>query len=72
MTLSDLKPGSFGRVVSWGEGLSDRLLELGLLPGALVEVVRLAPLGDPIAYKVKDSQLAISRADASRIVVDAV
>lgn len=70
MTLSELKPGSRGRVVSWGEGLSDRLFELGLLPGALVEVVRLAPLGDPIAYRVKDSQLAISRSDAARIHVE--
>ncbi len=71
MTLSELEPGNSGRVVGWDDGLSDRLLEMGVLPGALVEAVRLAPLGDPVAYRLKNSQLAICREDASRIKVDA-
>jgi Fe2+ transport system protein FeoA len=45
---------------------------MGVLPGTLVEVVRVAPFGDPIALKIKDSQIAIRRADATRITVDAL
>ncbi|MEZ4701265.1 MAG: FeoA family protein [Rhodothermales bacterium] len=72
MTLNELKPGCCGRITCWCEGLSDRLWELGVLPGTLVEVVRVAPFGDPIALKIKDSQIAIRRADATRITVDAL
>ncbi len=69
--LSDLKPGDRGRVTGWLEHLPDRLLELGLLPGTLVEIIREAPLGDPIAMRVKNCELAIRREDAARIHVDA-
>ena len=71
MTLSELEPGNSGRVVGWNEGISDRLLELGILPGARVEALRTAPFGDPVAYRLKNCQLAICRDDASRIIVDA-
>ena len=69
MTLNELKPGTCGRICAC-RGISDRLCELGLLPGAFVEVVRIAPLGDPIAVKLKDCQIAIRRSDASRIDVE--
>ena len=69
--LSDLKPGDRCRITGWLDHLPDRLLELGVLPGTLIEVVREAPLGDPIALRVKSSQLAIRREDAARIHVDA-
>ena len=64
--LSDLKPGDSGHVSGLLEHLPDRLLELGVLPGTRVEVIRLAPLGDPIALKVHSAQLAIRRDDAAR------
>ena len=72
MTLSEIKPGSSCQVTGWSSQLSDRLLELGLLPGTLIEVVRTAPFGDPVAYKVKNCQLAIARADTVHIYVDAM
>lgn len=71
MTLDQLQPGTCARVTCWCSGISDRFLELGLLPGASVEVVRVAPLGDPIAVRVKDCQIAIRRSDATQINVDA-
>lgn len=71
MTLNDLKPGFCGRICGC-EGISDRLCEIGILPGATVEVVRIAPLGDPIALKVKDCQIAIRRSDATMINIEAV
>ena len=71
MTLNDLKPGACGRICACN-GLSERLCEIGLLPGEMVEVVRIAPLGDPIALKIKDCQIAIRRSDATRINIETI
>jgi ferrous iron transport protein A len=68
MTLGDLRPGQRGTVTGYvGETLPDRLLEMGLLPGTVVEVVRLAPLGDPIDLKVRGYHLSIRRQEARQI-----
>ena len=71
MTLDQLEPGKCARVTGWCDGISDRFMEMGLLPGTEVEVVRVAPLGDPIAIKVKNCQIAIRRADATQINIEA-
>jgi Fe2+ transport system protein FeoA len=44
-----------------------RLLELGLLPGTQIEVVRRAPLGDPIELRLRGYRLSI-RADEARAI----
>jgi ferrous iron transport protein A len=49
-----------------------RLMELGLLPGARVEVVGVAPLGDPIELLVRGSSLSIRRAEAREVSVVAL
>ena len=46
-----------------------RLLDLGLVPGTLVEARLESPLGDPIAYKIRGSVVAIRRAQAEQIEV---
>jgi Fe2+ transport system protein FeoA len=46
-----------------------RLMELGLLPGTRVEVVRVAPMGCPLELRVRDSSLSIRRVDAARVAV---
>src|SRR5262245_31452539 len=46
-----------------------RLMELGLLPGTPVEVVRVAPLGDPIEIALRGYRLSIRKAEAARIEV---
>lgn len=50
--------------------MARRLLELGLLPGTRVRVIRHAPLGDPIELRLRNYALSIGRAEASRIDVD--
>ena len=42
-------------------------MEMGLLPGTQVRVVRVAPLGDPIELRVRDYALSVRRADAAKI-----
>jgi ferrous iron transport protein A len=50
--------------------LTRRLLELGLLPGTHIRVVRHAPLGDPIELCLRNYALSIGREEALRIDVD--
>lgn len=68
-SLNDLGPGAGGRV--WrlhGDGaIRQRLLDLGLLPGAEIVVVRSAPLLDPIEIKVGSAFLTLRRAEAMTI-----
>ncbi len=46
-----------------------RLLEMGLLVGTPVEIVRFAPLGDPIELKVRGYHLSLRRHEADQILV---
>lgn len=47
-----------------------RLLELGLVPGSEVQVLRVAPLGDPMELTVRGCFLSIRRADAKSVQVE--
>ena len=69
MTLNELKPGACGKICACN-GIAERLCEIGILPGSMVEVVRVAPLGDPIAVKIKDCQVAIRRSVATQIDIE--
>ena len=44
-----------------------RLLELGLLPGTVVEIIRVAPLGDPLEISLRGSRLSIRREEAAQV-----
>jgi Fe2+ transport system protein FeoA len=44
-----------------------RMLDLGILPGTKVEVVMRSPLGDPTAYRVRDSVVAL-RSEQARLI----
>jgi ferrous iron transport protein A len=46
-----------------------RLMELGILPGTEIVVMRIAPLGDPIELRVRGCLLSIRRAEARSIAV---
>ena len=46
-----------------------RLMELGLIPGTLVRIARIAPLGDPIDIVVRGYHLSLRRNDARRVSV---
>jgi ferrous iron transport protein A len=72
--LAALEPGSQAvvRHVKGDPAAVRRLMELGLVPGTPVELVRRAPLGDPIELRVRGTHLSIRRTEAERIHVDAV
>ena len=48
-----------------------RLLELGLLPGTTVQLLRVAPLGDPLELLSRDAHLSIRAREAEHIFVEA-
>jgi Fe2+ transport system protein FeoA len=70
-TLDALPYGVEARVVSVeGEGaVARRLMEMGVVPGAPVCVIKAAPLGDPIEVRVRGYHLALRRAEAQTILV---
>ena len=49
--------------------LSQRLLEMGIIRGTPIEVVRFAPLGDPIDIKVRGYHLSLRREEALGVIV---
>ncbi|MCY4159639.1 MAG: FeoA family protein [Bacteroidetes bacterium] len=70
MTLQDLQPGESGKILDFKPSpVTDRLMEMGMLPGSEVQVVRLAPLGDPMDLKIQGYHLSIRKADAAQILV---
>ncbi len=69
MTLSQLKPGQSGQIVSVGgeERLRCRLYDYGLLPGTVVLLCRTAPLGDPIEISLRGYSLSLRLSHAKLI-----
>ncbi|MBR1759619.1 MAG: ferrous iron transport protein A [Schwartzia sp.] len=52
--------------------LKNRLMTMGLVPGTAVTVLRSAPLGDPMALRVRSYHLALRRDDAASIQVESM
>ena len=70
MTLKDGKPGMSVRIDSIAESkLKNRFMTMGLIPGTHVEILRTAPMGDPIAVKIRSYNLAMRKDDAEKIIV---
>ncbi|WP_412060371.1 FeoA family protein [Rubrivirga sp. IMCC45206] len=68
-TLDTLAPGDTATVAGFRGEVPARLLEMGLVPGTPVEVVRLAPLGDPMELRVRGFLLTVRKAEAASIEV---
>lgn len=70
--LAELRPGDRARVVGVA-GDADavrRLMDLGLIRGTTLEVIRTAPLGDPMEVKLRGYMLTLRRAEAEHITVE--
>lgn len=69
MTLDSLKPGQSGIIdsVNVEHALRCRLLDMGLIPGTLVEVRKMAPMGDPIEIGLRGYTMTIRKSDAALI-----
>ena len=70
--LSELTPGESGRVLAVGGNsvLRQRLIAMGVTPGAYLIVRKYAPLGDPMEINIRNYALSIRRKDARDILVE--
>jgi len=71
--LAVLRRGGHAEIVgvdtSCGPVVARRLLDLGFVPGARIEHIRRAPLGDPTVYRVADYEIALRRGLSRTIAV---
>ena len=72
MNLRDLKPGRKALIKTvGGEGaLRQHLLDMGVIPGVTLEVVKFAPLGDPMEVRIHGYELTLRLADAEKIEIE--
>ena len=70
-SLAQLAMGETAQVltVAGDERIAKRLLEMGVVPGVSVRVIKTAPLGDPLEIRVHNYHLALRRHEASHITV---
>jgi ferrous iron transport protein A len=69
--LSEIPRGVVATVegIEGGRSFRRRLLEMGLVPGTPVQVVNVAPLGDPLFIEVRGAQWSLRRNEAAEIQV---
>jgi Fe2+ transport system protein FeoA len=74
VSLDGLPPGTrcIVRRILGDPRFARRLMEMGLVPGTPVQMLRRAPLGDPIELVVRGTHISIRRREADRVHVDIV
>lgn len=74
LNLNQLPLGSLGQVVHLEtQGIMRRrLLDLGLVPGTLVEAVRKSPAGDPTAFNIRGALIALRSDEGARVKIKQV
>jgi len=73
MILSELKVGEVGKIINLNDiepVMRKKLLNLGFLPKAKIELLRVAPMGDPIAIRCANSSIALRKSIAQKIIVE--
>ena len=73
MTLDEVAPKSRCRIISTADDYREfqsRLYALGLYPGVQVEVLHVAPFGDPLQVKVGHTLLSIRKQEARLVFVE--
>ncbi len=72
MTLKELPIGKMATVISvGGEGaLRQHFLDMGIIPGAAVTMVKYAPMGDPVEVRIHSYELTLRLEDAGKIQIE--
>lgn len=71
--LKEMHAGDQGRVQGFeegGRGYRRKLLSMGLTPGVEFQVVRVAPLGDPVEVRVRGTSVSLRKAEAEALQVE--
>lgn len=71
MTIKDLKEGQSATICTvGGDGaLRQHFLDMGVIPGIEVKLIKYAPMGDPLEIRIHDYELTLRLADAEQIEV---
>ena len=74
MTLKDLRIGESAKITAvGGEGaLRQHFLDMGVVPGAEIKLMKLAPMGDPMEFRIHGYELTLRLADAEKIEADPI
>ena len=69
MTLKDLEIGASGVIIAvGGEGsLRQHFLDMGVIPGAEVTLMKYAPMGDPMELRIHGYELTLRLADGEKV-----
>jgi Fe2+ transport system protein FeoA len=70
--MSEMKAGERGLINKVGGSgqIRRRLLDMGIIPQTIVEIERIAPLGDPIWIRLKGYQLSLRKHEADSVLVE--
>ncbi len=71
-TLDFIEPDTSVKVlkVTGQKSSRKRILDMGLTPGTRVDVIRRAPLGDPVEFKLKGYNLSLRKREAETVLVE--
>ncbi len=74
MNLSEIKPKKRVRILRMqgSGGISRRMLDMGCVKGTVVDVLKVAPLGDPIEIRIKGYNLSLRKEEARGIEVEEI
>ena len=71
MKLSDLKTGAIGVIAGFNsEDLELKLMEMGCLPGEIIVVEQVAPMGGPMNIRVSGYMLSLRKDEADKILIE--
>jgi len=72
--LNEMNRGERGRVVDISScgSLRQRIMDMGIVRGAEIEMVRCAPLGDPVEFLLKGYHLTLRRGEAANVLLEVV
>ena len=72
MTLAEVAVGGRAKIITveGSDGITIRLLEMGLTPGVDVALIGTAPLGDPLELEIRGYRLSVRRSEAQRVEVE--
>ena len=71
-TLKDLKTGEKGIIkkIKVNGAVHRRLSDMGFIRGVCVEMIKPAPLGDPLQFKLRGYHLSLRKSEASEVVIE--
>ncbi len=71
VSLASLSPGQKGKITALDlpGAQKGRVMEMGLTAGTTIEVIKVAPMGDPVQYKVRGGHISLRKAEAALIQV---